>query len=254
MLAGMAYAAVAFIWRRQPRLVLRLPTRKAATAVAVVGALLYALIAGFSVPSQRTVYMLLVFALAIWSGLQLVISKLLAVALYILVLFDPWAVTAPGFWLSFGAVAILAYALGACVRMPHWLPAAVHTQWAVTIDMLPLLLLLFNQVSIISPLANAIAIPLISFVVTPLALLGCFLAVDTALKLSYQALNITMLALDWCNQLPMIVWQQHAVPTSTFFPAILGVMWLFLPRGFPLRWLGLFGFIPVLFSRRCDSH
>lgn len=248
MLAGLAYACVAFIWRRQPRLVLGLATRKAASAAAVVAALLYALIAGFSVPSQRTFYMLLVFALAMWSGRQLVISQVLAVALCIVVLFDPWAVTAPGFWLSFGAVAILAYALGARVRMPHWLQAAVQTQWAVTIGMLPLLLLLFNQTSIISPLANAFAIPLISFVVTPLALLGSFLPVDIALKLSYQALEIGMLALNWCNQLPMSVWQQHAVPMWTFFPAILGVMWLLLPRGFPLRWLGLFGFIPVLFT------
>jgi len=52
-----------------------LPTRKAATIAGVVTALLYALIAGFSVPSQRTFYMLMVFALALWSGRQLVISQ-----------------------------------------------------------------------------------------------------------------------------------------------------------------------------------
>jgi competence protein ComEC len=248
MLAGLAYACAAFIWRRCPQLVLRLPARKAATAAAVLAALLYALIAGFSVPSQRTFYMLLVFALAMWSGRQLVISQVLALALCVVVVLDPWAVTAPGFWLSFGAVAILAYALGARVRPAHWLQAALQTQWAVTIGMLPLLLLLFNQTSIISPLANAVAIPLISFVVTPLALLGSFLPFDSALHLSYQALNLGMLALNWCNQLPMAVWQQQAMPVWTFFPAMLGVLWLLLPRGFPLRWLGLFGFMPMLFS------
>jgi len=248
MLAGLAYAGLAFIWRRYPPLLLRLPTRKAASAAAVLAALLYALIAGFSVPSQRTFYMLLVFALAMWSGRQLVVSQVLALALSIVVILDPWAVTAPGFWLSFGAVAMLAYALGARVRVAHWLQAALQTQWAVTIGMLPLLLLLFNQTSIISPLANAVAIPLISFVVTPLALLGSFLPFDSALHWSYYTLNLGMRALNWCNQLPMALWQQQAMPVWTFLPAMLGAIWLLLPRGFPLRWLGLFGFMPMLFS------
>lgn len=247
MLAGLAYAGVAFIWRRNPCLVLRWPTRKAATAAAVIAALLYALLAGFSVPTQRTVYMLLVFALALWTGRQLVISQVLAMALCVVVLLDPWAVTAPGFWLSFGAVAILAYALGARVSAPHWLQAAGYTQWAVSLGMLPLLLLLFNQASIISPLANAFAIPLISFVVTPLALLGSFLPFDAALNLSYQAIDLSMRLLQWLNQSPQAVWQQPAASNGTFLLAILGVAWLLLPRGFPLRWLGVAGLMPLLY-------
>ncbi len=245
MLAGLVFAAVGFFWRRSPRLAMRLPTRKAATLAGVITALVYALIAGFSVPSQRTFYMLMVFAVAMWSGRQLVISQVLAVALVIVVLLDPWAVNAPGFWLSFGAVAMLAYALGARVGQHHWLQAALQTQWAVTIGMLPLLLVMFNQTSIISPIANAFAIPLISFVVTPLALLGSFLPFDTPLNLSYQALVGCMWALKWLNQLPMATWQQHAPATWTLLPAMCGVLWLLLPRGFPLRWLGLVGFLPM---------
>lgn len=246
MLAGLAFGLSSFFWRRSPKLAMYLSTRKAATIAGVITALLYALIAGFSVPSQRTFYMLMVFALALWSGRQLVISQVLALALLIVVLFDPWAVTAPGFWLSFGAVAMLAYALGARIGKIHWLKAALQTQWAVTIGMLPLLLVMFNQTSIISPVANAFAIPLISFVVTPLALLGSFLPIDTPLNLSYQALSACMWALKWLNQLPMATWQQHAPATWTLWPAVLGVLWILLPRGFPLRWLGLMGFLPML--------
>lgn len=247
MLAGLAFAVVSFFWRRSPKLALRLATRKAATFAGVAAALGYTLVAGFSVPSQRTFYMLMVFAIALWSGRQLVISQVLALALFIVVLLDPWAVTAPGFWLSFGAVAMLAYALGARVGQAHWLQAAVQTQWAVTIGMLPLLLVMFNQTSIISPIANAFAIPLISFVVTPLALLGSFLPVDAALDWSYQALAACMWALKWLNQLPMVTWQQHAPAAWTLLPAGLGALWLLLPRGFPLRWLGVVGFLPILF-------
>lgn len=246
MLAGLAFGSVSFFWRRSSKLVMQLPTRKAATIAGVVVALLYALIAGFSVPSQRTFYMLLVFAVALWSGRQLVISQVLAIALLIVVMLDPWAVSSPGFWLSFGAVAMLAYALGGRVSQAHWLQTAVNTQYAVTIGMLPLLLMLFGQASIISPIANAFAIPLISFVVTPLALLGSFLPIDMPLHLSYKALEVGMVALKWLNQLPMATWQQHEPAAWTVIPAMLGALWLLLPRGFPMRWIGALGFLPIL--------
>jgi len=231
-------------------LVMRLPTRKAATIAGVVVALGYSLIAGFSVPSQRTFYMLLVFAVALWSGRQLAISQVLAMALLIVVVLDPWAVSSPGFWLSFGAVTILAYALGGRVGESHWFKTVLKTQYAVTIGMAPLLLVLFGQASVISPIANAFAIPLISFIVTPLALLGSFLPAnmltDIPLHLSYKALEIGMFALKWLNQLPVATWQQHEPAAWTLIPAILGVLWLMLPRGFPMRWMGLLGFLPIL--------
>lgn len=246
MLSGLAFGVIGFIWRRTPFLVMLLPTRKAATVGAVLVALTYALIAGFAVPAQRTLYMIIVFAIALWSGRQLIISQVLALALLLVVVLDPWAVISPGFWLSFGAVAILSYALGARIRMTHWLKASLQTQWAVTVGMLPLLLVMFNQASIISPLANAFAIPLISFIVTPLALLGSFLSLDFALHLSYQALNVCMQLLMLLNQLPAAVWQQQAPPVWTLLPALFGMAWVLLPRGMPMRWAGWLGMLPML--------
>jgi len=246
MLAGLAFGLVSFFWRRSPALMMHLPTRKAATIAGVIVALIYSLVAGFSVPSQRTFYMLLVFAVALWTGRQVVISQVLAIALLTVVLLDPWAVSAPGFWLSFGAVAMLAYAFGGRIGQIHWFKTALKTQYAVTIGMLPLLLVMFGQASIISPIANAFAIPLISFVVTPLALLGSFVPVDAPLHLSYKVLEVGMSVLNWLNKLPFATWQQHEPVAWTFIPAMLGVVWLLLPRGFPMRWLGLLGFLPML--------
>lgn len=246
MLSGLAFALASFAWRRVPQLASRLPTRKAAVVAGVVTALCYSLVAGFSVPTQRTLYMLTVFAIALWSGRQLVITQVLAVAVMVVVLIDPWAVISAGFWLSFGAVAMISFALGGRIGQVHWLKVVVQTQWAVTIGMVPLLLMMFHQASIISPVANAFAIPLISFVVTPLALLGSFLPIDAALKLSYLALQICMEVLKWLNQLPDAVWQQHAPATWTLVPAGLGVVWLLLPRGIPMRWAGLLCFLPML--------
>jgi competence protein ComEC len=100
----------------------------------------------------------------------------------------------------------LAYALGGRIGQTHRLKAALNTQYAVTIGMLPLLLMMFGQASVISPIVNVFAIPLISFVVTPLALLGSFVPIDAPLHLSYKALEIGMDALKWLNQLPLVTW------------------------------------------------
>jgi len=246
MLSGLMFVLVNFVWRRIPHLANQIPTRKAATFAAVITALAYGLIAGFSVPTQRTLYMLMVFGAALWSGRRFAIAQVLALALLIVVLIDPWAVISAGFWLSFGAVALLSFAMGARLAQPHWLKIALRTQWAVTIGMLPLLLIMFHQASIISPLANAVAIPLISFFVTPLALLGSFLPIDWPLHLAYYLLDSCVVFLRWLNQLPAAVWQQHAPASWTLAPALLGVMWMLLPRGWPMRWLGVFGLLPML--------
>ena len=246
MLAGLAYALVAAIWRRSEKLVLLLPSRKAAVLAGSAVALLYALVAGFSVPSQRTLYMLAVMAWAVWSGRQVAMARVLAYALFFVVLLDPWAVLAPGFWLSFGAVALMGFALGARLARPHWVREAVHTQWAVTLGLIPLLLVLFQQVSIISPLANAIAIPLISLVVVPLTLFGAVFPVDAALHFAHWVMAWCMKLLIWMAGFPLSTWQQHAPPSWTLPIAILGVTWALMPRGFPLRYLGLLGLLPML--------
>lgn len=128
MLAGLAFAITTFVWRRVPCLVLRIPTRKAATIIGIMVAVLYALLAGMSVPTQRTLYMLITFAAALLFGPNLAISRALAIALIVVILLDPWATISAGFWLSFGAVAIIAYVSVGRLRAQHWFKEAVHTQ------------------------------------------------------------------------------------------------------------------------------
>jgi competence protein ComEC len=254
LLAGLVFAISHFCWRRVPALVLRLPARKAATFAAVMTALCYALIAGFAVPTQRALCMLLVFAVALWTGRQFVISQVLAIALIVVIIIDPWAVISAGFWLSFGAVACLAFVFTGRVAKLSWHRAFLSSQWAITLGLLPLLLILFNQVSIISPIANALAIPLISFVVAPLALIGGFLQLDFLLTLSHYFIHIGILCLGWLSHQSIAVWQQQAPPIWTLLPAICGAIWLLLPKGFPMKWLGLVGFLPIftIFPARPD--
>jgi competence protein ComEC len=246
MLAGLAFAIAAFIWRRFPALVLRMPTRKAATIIGLVVAVLYALLAGMSVPTQRTLYMLITFAAALLLGRNLAISRALVIALIVVVLLDPWATISAGFWLSFGAVAIIAYVSAGRLAAASWLKQAVHTQWAITLGLLPLLIMLFGQTSIVSPLANAFAIPIISLIVVPLAILGSIIHIDFILQLAHFILEMCMQGLNWLATLP--TWQQAAPPSWALVSAICGVLWLLLPRGFPQRWLGFVLLMPLFFA------
>jgi competence protein ComEC len=246
MLAGLAFAIAAFIWRRFAALVLRMPTRKAATIIGLIVAVLYALLAGMSVPTQRTLYMLITFAVALLFGHNLAISRALAIALIVVVLLDPWATISAGFWLSFGAVAIIAYVSVGRLAAASWLKQAVHTQWAITLGLLPLLIMLFGQTSIVSPLANAFAIPIISLIVVPLAILGSIIHVDFILQASHFILTICMQGLNWLATLP--TWQQAAPPNWALVSAVCGVLWMLLPRGFPQRWLGFVLLMPLFFA------
>ncbi len=245
MLAGLAYAIVAFAWRRIPSLVMRMPTRKAATIAGLMVAIVYALLAGMSVPTQRTLVMLTTFALALIFGRNLAISRALAIAVLVVVIVDPWAVIAPGFWLSFGAVALIAYITVGRLKPLSAFKTALHTQWAITLGLLPLLIVMFGQASIISPVANAFAIPVIGLVVVPLSILGSIVPLDFILHTAHFVLEICMQGLVFLSSLP--TWQQAAPSTWALLVAMLGVVWLLLPRGFPQRWLGFILLLPMFY-------
>ncbi|MDP2823992.1 MAG: DNA internalization-related competence protein ComEC/Rec2 [Sulfuritalea sp.] len=246
MLAGLAYALVNWLWRRSAKLPLRIPAQHAAAVGGFLAALLYCLLAGFAVPAQRTLYMLGVVALARLTTREIAGSRVLLLALLLVLLLDPWAVLAAGFWLSFGAVALLFHIGSGRLGPAHWMIEWGRAQWAVTLGMLPALLALFQQFSLVSPLANAVAIPLVSFVVTPLALLGTLPMLDPLLILAHLVTSWLMVFIDWLAGLPLAMWQQAAPPAWAVLLALAGGIWLLLPRGFPARWLGLLAFLPLL--------
>jgi competence protein ComEC len=246
MVAALGAWLVSFFWRRRPALMLRLPAQKAAAAAGWATAFAYCLLAGFGVPAQRTLYMLSVVALALWLGRAAAGSRVLALALLIVLLLDPWAVLSAGFWLSFGAVALLFYIGSGRLASGHWLTQWGRAQWAITIGLIPALLALFQQFSLVSPLANAIAIPLVGLVITPLALVGALLPFDLPLALAHRLLAWLMAFIEWLADLPLAVWQQHAPPMWAVGLATLGCVWLLLPRGFPSRGAGVFLMLPLL--------
>jgi competence protein ComEC len=163
--------------RISPALVHRVPAPLIGWSVGWVAAVAYAVIAGFAVPAQRTVVMLTVVVAARLFARRTHAAHVLAGAGFAALLVDPLAVLSPGAWFSFAAVAMLMLSdtWAEDFTAADWkqrLKRAGYAQAAVTIGLVPWTILFFSQVSLVSPLANALAIPWVSFLVTPIALLG----------------------------------------------------------------------------------
>ena len=289
MIAGLFALAASALWRRsffmRAQLPLLLPAQKVAALAGILAALVYVLLAGFGVPAQRTLYMLAVVAVALWTDRLASVTHVLCLAAGVVVLLDPWAVMWPGFWLSFGAVATILYATvgrtevhhgsGVAVlaagaagngalplllqprraplsRRERWmadLKMAARVQYAVTVGLVPLTMLLFAQISVASPVANAVAIPVVSLLVTPLALAGAVLPdllAEPLLNLAHGTVWLLAQALQWMSGSRFAVWAAPTPPAWLFCWALFGTAWMLAPRGWPLRWLGLVTWLPLL--------
>lgn len=253
MLAGLAATLVAWAWRRWPAGLVRLPAQKAAALAGVGVALLYCLLAGWGIPAQRTFYMLLVFAWALWrERLPQALPTMLCAAALVLTL-DPLAALAPGFVLSFGAAGVLLW-LAQQYMQPattwwQYLGRAAAMQLAISLALTPLTLAYFQQVSLVGPVANAVAIPLISFLITPLALLGtlCVSVFDWAslLLVAHQLMAWLVECLNWLAAWPWASWSGAAPPLWATLLAVIGVVWFLLPLAGSCRLMGLSLLFPI---------
>jgi competence protein ComEC len=235
---------VSGIWRRIPALTLRTPAGKAALTAGLMAAFLYVCLAGFQVPAQRTLYMLAVVAAALWLERRPRPSSSLLAALCVVLVLDPWAVLAAGFWLSFGAVAAILFVSSGQVMQTGKLKAWIQTQWAVTLALVPALILLFHQVSLISPVANAFAIPVVSWGIVPLALLGVIFS--PAWHVAAWVGDWVQTILTWLAAQPWAVWHLPTPQLIAIVLALLGIIWLLLPRGIPARYLGVALCLPLI--------
>ncbi len=271
MFAWLASLAIGWLWRRSarytPRLCLWLPASSAGALGGLLLAALYALFSGWGVPAQRTIWMLATVVLLRQNGKQWPWPVVWLLAMAVVVLLDPWALMQAGFWLSFVAVGILfATDSGAGYAGKHgvsatfegkkelengllgrvWasLASAVREQWVVTLALTPLSLLLFNQVSLVGLLANTLAIPWVTLIVTPLAMLGVLWpALWDAAALAVKLLTIF---LQWLASWPLASISVAAVPLWCAVAGVAGGGLLALRL--PLHWraLGLPLLLPVL--------
>ncbi len=268
MLAALAAACVRRAWRhgswRGTAFSLSWPAQKAGALAGLLVACGYVALAGFGVPAMRTLLMLAVVCIARLGARLLPPSRVLATALLVVLVVDPWASLWPGFWLSFGAIACILFAsAGRTVEMlapdaqrggaklKSALASATRTQLVVTIALVPLSAGLFGQLSLVGPLANSLAIPVVSFLVTPLALLGAALPQPLCgglLAAAHAAfagmVQVLQAMVDAMGASPM--WQMPQPETLPLAIAMAGSLWLLAPRGWPWRWVGVLCWLPLL--------
>jgi competence protein ComEC len=249
MFAWAAALALGWLWRRSARLCLAWPAQHAALVGGVVLAAAYALFSGWGVPAQRTIWMLATVALLRLSGRRWPWPQVWLLAAAVIVTVDPWALLQPGFWLSFVAVGVLfasdVGARGEPVRgLPAHVAGFVREQGVVTLALLPLSVLLFGQVSVVGLLANAVAIPWITLLVTPLALAGVL--VHPLWDVAAWALRALGWWLGWLAGWPGATVATAAPPLWAAGTGMLGAVLLVLRLPLPLRSLGLPLLLPVL--------
>lgn len=241
LLAGVVYLLIAGLARYGlwPN---RLPWLPWACGLAFAAALGYGLLAGFEVPVRRACLMIgLVLLwrlrfrhLGAWWPLLLALNGVL--------LLDPLASLQPGFWLSFAAVAVLIFTFSGRLGPWRWWQTWTRAQWLIAIGLGPLLLVLGLPISLSGPLVNLLAVPWISLLVLPPALLGTLL-----LPVPYVGEGLLWLAgglidglfrgLAWVAGL-VPAWVPAAIPLWGWGLGALGAFLLLLPRGVPLRPLG----------------
>ena len=276
LMAGLVAAAAGWLWRRARWRRIGfcevVPARQVMALAALILAAAYCLLAGWGIPAQRTFFMLAVLGSATLAGVPLSMSRALAVAAVAVVIGDPWAPLSTGFWLSFGAVAVLLrVALGTPItRLPSnetWLERlrlfgvrwrqAAHVQGMITLGLMPPLAILIHQVSLVSPLANAVAIPVVSLLVTPLALAVAVLSVMPGMHMLASAAGWTAhLLFEWTmipvSALASSSWSAVGIAAAPAWAAVLalvGVGYATLPQGWPARHWAWLLMTPLLFAR-----
>lgn len=254
MVAGFLAMLGAGLWRALPMLCSVVPRPQAAAAAAFLGALGYAAVAGFALPTVRTVLMIAVAVAARLSRRRPLISESLALAAIAIVLVDPLVLLSAGFWLSFAGVAWLLWCLPPAGRRP--LRDFLSSQWVATLGLLPLSAILFGQASLAGPVANLVAIPWWSLVVVPLSLVGTALEGlhagwgGGAWRLAAAAFDLSWPLFGTLGSSPLALWWLPEARGFALPFALFAAFWLLLPRGIPGRPLALLLWLPLLWPDR----
>jgi len=170
---------------------------------ALLGAAAYAALAGFTVPTQRALIMLMIYFITLFSPRKFGLIPVLCITIGIIMLIDPLAILATSFWLSVSAVLLIGLAQLTRKR------SIVYFQCFLSLAMAPIVIGFFSEVSLISPVLNLIVVPLISLVVLPSLLLS-FMMLELFPRLGHWLLSQLSQAIEFVWGL--LLWLENTMP------------------------------------------
>lgn len=262
MMGWLSGGLAGWCWRRSGRLMQAVPAPVAAGWAGVAGAAAYALAAGWGVPAQRTVLMLAVVTLLRLSSRRWPWPLVLLLAAVAVTVQDPWCLLQAGFWLSFTAVGLLMLSTRprAAGRVPPtwrvrvWEGARnfLRAQLVAAVGLAPLSLIFFQQVSLVGVVANLLAIPVCTLLITPLALMG--LVASPLWDLAAPVVSAGMRGLGVMAQWPMASFHGAAVVPWAAALALVGAAGLIAPLPPRVRLAALVAVLPLLAPPSCAQR
>ena len=233
------------IWLIRAQNAILLPAKQFGAIGAILFAISYAGLAGFSIPTQRAAIMVTIFMFGILTRKTVSRSKLLAIAALVILIIEPTSIITAGFWLSFGAVAIILLMSQHRFPTPKWQWIKIH--FFIAFGLSSLLLFFFSQTALISPIANFFAVPFVSIFIVPILFLTVTLlplwpkAGELGFSIIDKLFEHLFSLLETLSALPFSTWETTISSPAIAFSTAL----LLLPRGLPLKPLALIGFLPL---------
>lgn len=245
LISGLVFLLAQFLWRLCMPCMLRLPAQVFGAYFGLLSAFLYTLIAGFSIPTGRAFIMAAVVFVSLILRRHHNIWQLYGLALILVLLNNPLSIFSAGFWLSFYVVGVIIYSTGQHKNKSYWYRMG-YLQLLISIATLPLIAWFFASGSVLSPVANLVAIPIFSFIVTPLSLIGALLnssgLVDIA-QLVFEAVNQVLIGLGYflayLVQFDFNHWHYAQTSVLDLSIFILAILIAISPAGLKLRWLSI---------------
>lgn len=250
IVALLFYVIAGRLWRRSASLCRLIPAVQVQLLGGFFAALLYAMLAGFSVPTQRALIMLSV----LFMGRLLLQSPgwslQLQVAAIAVVLWDPLALLDAGMWLSFTAVIALILASRGYLS-GKGMQSVLRTQWFVGLALVPASAFFFGRVSLISLPVNLMAIPLFSLFFIPAGLLLVALAplqvewLDAGIRLYLFLLDSVIDAFSWSAALDWSAYTFTGDRSRLLMLLICVILLALLPVRF-MRWISVCAFLLIV--------
>lgn len=232
LLATFAYALMYLLLWPFPALFQQLPRQKISLWAAIGVAWTYGALAGFAVSTVRACIMISLYGLARSASRSLSWLSVLLWSSVIILLLAPLQSLNISFWLSFMAVACIAFLLWVWRKPSGRLQQHILMPLSLSLCLLPISLLFFQKSPLNAPLTNLIAIPWVSFIILPASLL--VLIVPPLFSIVQWNIGYFLRFLHGMAQyLPYQWW--HGSQVLGIGLMMGGVGLILLPRGWQLR-------------------